>query len=325
MQPHSPLLLINFGGPRHLTEIEPFLVELLTDRDVIRTPFPVWLHNLIFKRTARKRARAIQHDYVRIGGYSPIFSDTESLGAILSKRLQRKVITFHRYLPATHAFSLQQIERCMGPDIQVFPLFPQFCYATTGSIARFFQEHLSSKSCGLLRWIASYAAHPAFIQAHYKTLKRFLDFHQLSESDTVLLFSAHGVPRLFIDTGDNYESECIQTFTACMHYFPTALGRLCYQSKFGKGEWLRPSTEEASQDILQWHERRKNVVFVPITFTSDHIETLFEIESQYVPLIKAKHLNAYRCPALNLSPHWIEAIGQILQKTNFHSTTSLIR
>ncbi len=318
-------LLVNFGGPRSLSEIAPFLTELLSDRDVIRTRFPSLIHNWIFGRIARKRALEIAPDYERIGGRSPIYFDTESLCSALSERLQEPVFSFHRYLPETHAATLQKIEEAQADEIRVFPLFPQFCYATTGSIARFFGRRLSSRSLNKLRWIKSYAAHPSFVAAYKKRIADFLQSRCLEDKDSVLLFSAHGVPVSFVETGDPYESECRLSYHACLNAFPNAIGRLCYQSKFGPGEWLKPATDTTCEQILTWHQGRKFVIFIPITFTSDHIKTLFEVEKLYLPLIQKKGLNAYRCPALNCEPYWVDAIAEILQEPNNYPNEMLIR
>jgi ferrochelatase len=234
-------------------------------------------------------------------------------------------LTFHRYLPATHAASLKQIEMCEAEEIRVIPLFPQFCYATTGSIARFFDKHLSSTTVSKLRWVKSYAAHPAFIQSWQTRIAQFLAEQKLDEKETILFFSAHGVPQNFVKEGDPYEKECLLSFREVIKHFPNALGRLAYQSKFGRGEWLRPYTNETAQDILNWHDKRRHVVFVPITFTSDHIETLFEIEHLYLPLIREKNLIAYRCPALNLESYWIESLISIAQEKNLYANEKLIR
>ena len=96
-------LFVNFGGPRDLEEITPFLTALLTDRDVVRTRFPTFLHNWLFRRVAKKRAQKIAHDYAMIGGRSPIYFDTEAL----AKKWDS--LTIHRYLPATHRETLQKI------------------------------------------------------------------------------------------------------------------------------------------------------------------------------------------------------------------------
>ncbi len=312
-------LLVNFGGPRDLDEIPSFLQSLLCDRDVIRTRFPTFFHNWLFSRIARKRSLKVREDYHEIGGRSPIYFDTEALKAALSERLKAPVYTFHRYLPATHADSLKQIQN--EKDLIVLPLFPQFCYATTGSIARFFAPHFPHQ----LRWIKSYAGHPAFIASYQKRIAAFLKDNHLAEEETLLFFSAHGVPKKFVEEGDPYESECNLSYREVMKGFPKTKGRLCFQSKFGRGEWLRPYTNEACEDILNWHEGRKQVVFVPISFTSDHIETLFEIEKLYLPIIQEKGLKAYRCPALNLEPYWIEALAEIFKEPLLHQTDSLIR
>lgn len=319
----SAYLLVNFGGPRNAEEIEPFLKELLRDRDVIRTKFPTWLHNWLFGRIARKRALKIRLDYERIG-FSPIYGDTETIKRILETRLGNTVLTFHRYLPATHKESLLSLETCKNP-IRVVPLFPQFCYGTTGSIARFFSKHLSNAALSKLQWVKSYGDHPEFISAWQRRISRFLEENNLAEKEIVLLFSAHGVPRSFIEEGDPYEEECQKSFSAILKGFPDALGRLSYQSKFGRGEWLRPYTDETCNEILGWHEGRKAVVFVPLTFTSDHIETLFEIEELYLPIIRSRELKAYRCPALNFEPEWLSALGTIATLSNLHPNQALIR
>ena len=294
------MILVNFGGPRDLLEISPFLQELLCDRDVIRTKLPSFLHNLLFKRIARKRSSKIQHDYELIGGKSPIFFDTEHLAKELG------AIPFHRYLSKTHAETLKRIEELSEETITVLPLFPQFTFATSGSIARFFSKNLSPATVQKLRWIPSYPDHPQFISSFQRKIKEFLKTHHLQEEKTILVFSAHGLPQTFIDTGDPYQKECEQSFHAIMQAFPKTEGVLCFQSKFGRGEWLKPSTEDVARNILK--KGRENIVFIPLSFTSDHIETLFEVEYQYMPLVRNLGLNAFRCPALNLEPYWIEAL-----------------
>lgn len=313
-------LIVNFGGPRSLEEIYPFLRSLLTDKDVIRTRFPQPIHNWMFSRIAKKRALQIAHDYQLIGGKSPIFEDTEAVARQVSEKIQAPVLTFHRYLPQTHEASLAAIGQF--DKIKVFPMFPQFSYATTGSIARLFSKQLDISR---LAWIKSYCTHPAFIRSMQNVLRDFLQREQLEEKETVLLFSPHGVPQEFIHTGDIYERECRLSFEAIRQAFPQALHRLAYQSKFGRGEWIRPYTVDVCEDVLSWYQGRPNIVFVPLSFTSDHIETLFEVDYQYLPILRQKGLNAYRCPALNRLPDWIAAIGEIFQESNLFTTQQLIR
>lgn len=311
------ILLVNFGGPRNLEEIEPFLCELLTDRELIRT----WLPPFFFRRIAKKRTPKIRADYELIGGKSPIYETTEALAQKLQSRLRIPVLTFHRYLPATHADSLKAIEACQAAEIRVFPFFPQFSFATTGSIATLFAKRLSEAK---LRWIKSYAVHPAFINAWVLTIRSFLEEHSIEEREAAFLFSAHGLPKSFVEEGDPYERECQASFQAILAAFPDAVGILAYQSKFGRGEWLRPYTQDICED-LAWAKGRKTVVFIPLAFTSDHIETLFEIQQLYLPIVQAKGIAALRCPALNQTAVWIDAIIQILEEAPLCEQKRLLR
>jgi len=318
-------LLVNFGGPRTLSEVEPFLRSLLTDQDVVRTGMPQVFHNFLFGRVAKKRALKVSQDYAEIGGGSPIFEDTEEVAKSLSARLQAPVLTFHRYLPATHAQSLSIIENFDGDEIFVFPMFPQFTYATTGSIARYFLKMLSPLAVNKLRWIKSYPTHPAFIRLMQHLIREFMQEQQLKEEETILLFSAHGLPKKFVETGDLYEAECNASFHKVMEVFPNILGRLSFQSKFGPGEWLQPYTIDVCEGIRGWHEGRENVIFIPISFTSDHIETLFEIEREYLPIIVDQGLKAFRLPAFNRRVEWIIAIEEILRDEVPVNTPMLVR
>ncbi len=317
-------LLVNFGGPRTLTEIEPFLKELLCDKDVIRTGFPQCVHNFLFSRVAKKRAKKIAPDYALIGGRSPIYEDTEEIAKALRKMLKQPVYTFHRYLPTTHKAFLNQLKSEIFDEIIVFPLFPQFSYATTGSIARWFLSHLPKATVDKMRWVKSYAANRFYIDCCTKLIKEYYTSKNLLEEETVLFFSAHGLPQAFIDTGDPYQNECISSYEKMAVHFPQAKTLLAYQSQFGKQEWMRPYTGEMCNRIKEIAEERKNIVFFPLSFTSDHVETLFEIEYQYLPLIKEQGLIPYRCPALNLRVDWLESLPQILQGSNLALTQDLI-
>ncbi len=319
-------LLVNFGGPRDISEIEEFLISLLTDQEVIRTPFPAFIHRFLFTRVAKKRSKKIAPDYLAIGGKSPIFEDTEAIAKNVGQILETEVITFHRYLPKTHAAFIEKMESLQDVEqIRVVPMFPQFSFATTGSIALWLKQHLTSKTLDKLQWVKSYAGNPSYIAAMENCLRIFLREKGLKEEETVLLFSAHGLPQDFISTGDIYEEECRLSFEKLRSCFPEALPRLSYQSQFGKKEWIRPYTTEVCEQICDWSQGRKNVVVVPLSFTSDHIETLYEIEELYVGRIREKGLNAFRCPALNLGSDWMETLAGLFKEHAVVNNQMLVR
>lgn len=312
MKPNTPIVLVNFGGPRNLDEVADFLISLLTDQDVIRSQLPFWLHKILFTRIALKRSKKVSHEYRLMGGKSPIYEDTEKMARFLRDTLNLIVLPFHRYLPTTHNAFLEELKTIEAEEILVFPLFPQFTYATSGSIARFFLENLPQALTNKMQWIYSYATHPSYIEAMEMRIRSYLENQNLLEEDVTLLFSAHGVPENFILTGDIYQKECIASFEAIKRHFPKASSILCYQSQFGKGKWLKPSTETTCKEINARTDR-KHIVVVPLSFTSDHIETLVEIEKQYLPILVEQGKNAYRCPALNHEPYWQRAICDILR------------
>jgi len=317
-------VLVNFGGPRNLDEIEPFLKTLLRDRDVIRTKLPQVVHHVLFGRIAKRRAKKVEDDYRGIGGKSPIYEDTEKLAKVLSKKLGSEVWTFHRYLPMTHSDFFRKMKKSSASEFRFFPLFPQFSYATTGSIARMMKKRLPEETVSKIHWQRSYPDHPGFIKAHQKKIREFLNKKKLKEKDTILLFSSHGVPQTFVNSGDTYQRECEVSFRHIISAFPEADSWLSYQSKFGPGEWLRPYTVDMCETLPEWKNDRKHLIFIPLSFTSDHIETLFEIEKEYLQEAK-KHLDAYRLDALNFDETWIDAICDMLKKKPATETETLIR
>ncbi len=311
-------ILANFGGPRSLKEIEIFLQELLLDPAVIRPKLPKIIHQWMFRRIAKKRAVTVAKDYEKIGGYSPIYQYTEELAKILQGRLQDEVVPFHRYLPETHQDFLQKISAVQRKEIRVFPLFPQYSRSTTGSIDAFFTRYLPTVK---MRWLWSYAVNPHFLHAYETIIRQCLDSNNFAEKETLLLFSCHGLPKAYIEEGDPYQKECEASFHYLQKSFFKAVSYLSYQSRFGPEEWLQPYTEEFCQKI---EEKRKKIVVVPLSFTSDHIETLFEIEELYIPILRKRGFEAVRCPALQMHPVWIDGIvsmveeyfyGKILQRS----------
>ncbi len=308
----EPLLLANFGGPRTPTEVEPFLKSLLGDQEILPTALPPFLHRLIFSRVAAKRAPYIRKTYEVIGGGSAIWADTEYLKEVLARQWSQ-VLSFHRYLDSTHSSSFEAIKRLdSSSPLTVFPLFPHFSRATTGSIATLFYKKLPRAVSERTFWIQSYATHPAYIKLWQEKIARFFQENGIAEKDAVLLFSAHSLPEKFIAEGDPYKKEVEASFEAIRAAFPDTLCKLTFQSKFGRGKWLEPETARSCRSLLEWARGREVVLFIPISFTSDHIETLYEIEKLYLPIAERRSYKAYRMAAFNREEGWLKAIEEII-------------
>jgi protoporphyrin/coproporphyrin ferrochelatase len=321
------ILLVSFGGPRNLEEVSSFLQELLCDKEVLRTKLPQFLHSALFRPIAKRRAKKVAEQYKEIGGKSPLFEETEELGRQLSSKLSQEVICFHRYLPETHKKFIQAIHHASqdATSFKVFPLYPQFSFSTTGSSALWLKKNLSKEVVEKLFWIKSYPDHLKFIETQKILIEKSLKKHGFKEEETILLFSCHGLPKRYVTTGDIYEKECQISFEEVKKQFPKALCKLCYQSKFGPGEWLKPYTLTMCKEILNWCEGKKNVLFIPLSFTSDHLETLYEVECEYLPIITKKGLNAYRTPAMGLENTWIEAMCDITKNSALVCNKMLLR
>ncbi len=316
-------IIANFGGPREEKEIAPFLKELLSDPEVIRTPFPLFIQKPFFQWVAKKRAKTVLKEYQKMGGKSPIFEDTEQIGSMVKELLQEDLLCFHRYLPSTHTFFFQRVKEIAPSETIVFPMFAQFSYTTTGSIAKFFYEKMPYKE--RLKWVFSYASQEPFVQCFVEKIQKALQDAQFTQENTFFLFSCHGLPYEYVKKGDPYQKECEISFQKILSYFPKALGKIAYQSQFGKKEWLRPYTQDVCKNISIYREKRPHVLLIPLSFTSDHLETLVEIEELYLPLIKEQGLKAYRCPALNTEKTWICAIKHLMQNSPLFETKKLLR
>lgn len=295
-------LLANFGGPRALWEVEPFLVALLTDPLVTGSFLNASVHRSLFTWIARKRTALLQRQYATIGGCSPIYEDTEKLAQQLSEYLQARVITFHRYLPNTHVRTITALTKTQGKIIGL-PLFPHFTYSVTGSIQKFFQTHITKP----IHWIAHFGSHPAFISSLVSHILCFLKEQEIPRDDCYLVFSAHSLPKKYIKKGDPYESQCQASYrTLCRELQIDST--LSYQSKFGYGRWLTPSTKQVVNNLCS---TKSHVVIVPFSFVSDHIETLYEIDRLYLPPLRLRY-QAKRLPTLAASPQWPYALASIM-------------
>lgn len=308
------VIVANFGGPRSLDEVRGFLNELLCDKDVLQTPLPQFLHTALFSLVAAFRSRRISKEYQHMGGFSPIYGSTEALGNYVRSKLKMPVWCFHRYLAKTHKQFKEQVELMKDLDeIVVFPLFPQYCKATTGSVAKWFKKHLPHDICQKLRWIPSYSSHPGFIESYSELLQKLLTENDWKQEECTALCSFHGTPKSFYLQGDPYKFECEASFLHLQKKFPKMGFQLAYQSKFGPGEWLRPYTSDICEEAESYFENDKKIILIPLAFTSDHIETLSEMEMLYIQQLRAKGFAALRLDAIDKASKWPEAVLSMIQ------------
>ena len=314
------IVMMNLGGPKNLDEVQPFLLKLFEDREIIQLPVQKYLGPFIAKR----RTKSVQQNYADIGGGSPILKWTEEQGRGMIERLDvlspetapHKFYVAFRYV---HPFSEDALQAMKADGVGravAFTQYPQFSCSTTGSSLN--ELWRAARRVGLqnaFEWsvIDRWPTHPRFIEAMTETVRQGLEqFSPQERDDVLILFSAHSLPLDVINRGDAYPAE----IGATVHEVMKRLGYaheyiLAYQSDVGPVPWLGPSTETVLENLGA--KKRKNVLVVGVAFTSDHIETLHELDIEYGELAhEVGIVNYKRAPAFNGMPLFQDALAEVV-------------
>lgn len=313
------VLLLNLGGPDQLEDVRPFLYNLFSDPEIIRLPFR-WLQKPLAWMISTSRAKRSQENYRQIGGGSPLRRITEQQAQALQEHLQAKGYEAQIYIGMRywHPFTeeaIARIKRDRPEQLVILPLYPQFSISTSGSSFRLL-ERLWQDDPVLNQIpytvIPSWYDCPGYIQAMADLIAQELDQFEQPQQATVF-FSAHGVPVSYVEeAGDPYQQE----IEDCTALIMKALDRsnhhvLAYQSRVGPVEWLKPYTEEMIPELAE--QGITDLAVVPISFISEHIETLQEIDMEYRELAEESGIrNFRRVPALNTHPVFIDALADLV-------------
>jgi len=314
------VLVFNLGGPESLRDVKPFLYRLFSDPEIIRIKWSP-LRKAVAYAIATLRKKKSQGYYSLIGGGSPLRRLTEEQAAALEKELKARgfdaqtfvgMCTWKPFLPD----AVQRVAQSGVDRLVILPLFPQYSFTTTraGSEAlrRLVAAQPAMKALNT-SWISTWAEHPTYIDSFSALIAK--ELANFNEPDKVqLLFSAHSIPESYVREGDPYLDQT----KASVERIMDRLGRknpyqLSFQSKIGPVKWLEPATNDV---IMDYGKRGiRNVLVVPISFVSEHIETLYELDILYQKVAKeAGVANFRRVPALNSDPSFIRALADIVQE-----------
>ena len=322
----TAVLLFNLGGPDDLASVEPFLVNLFSDREIIELPLGAALQPVFARVIARLRGPSVRRNYERIGGGSPQLRITRAQAEALEERLNLgqcgthpfRVFIAMRYTRPTCEDALRAIANAGIRRIVTLTLIPHYSKATTGSSMREFQRTLARPEWRALNLevthVDRYAADPRYLDAMAESVNRAWDGIPVDRrGDTVLLFSAHGLPQKFIDEGDPYVDEIEATRLGILERLRfTAREVLAYQSRTGPVKWIGPGTDEMLASLGR--QGVKNVLVVPLSFVSDHIETLYEVDLLFADTAREAGITGYwRTEALNTSPRFISALAGLVE------------
>ncbi|MGE5664400.1 MAG: ferrochelatase [Deltaproteobacteria bacterium] len=343
------VVLLNMGGPDSLAAVRPFLARLFSDRQLIRLPAAPLTQPLFSWIVSGLRARKVRRYYEEIGGGSPIGRLTEAQRAALERALRAAGGNFRVYVGMRywHPLSKHAVLEMKDDGVAraiALPLYPQYCAATTGSsfsdlaawmrwararfplaFVRSWPDHsgyiaaLSEKIAETLARVPATAAgrapgRPDEQAAAASTEAPGSDFRPGAGGPPVgthLLFSAHGIPKSFVDGGDPYADEVARTVAAAMRNFPGVPHSISYQSRAGRAEWLGPDTVDEVKRLGR--EGTAALVVVPVSFVSDHIETLHELDIRLAATAAQAGIATFlRVPALADSPAFIAALKDIV-------------
>jgi ferrochelatase len=315
------VLVFNLGGPESLDDVKPFLYQLFSDPEIIRIKWSP-LRKAVAFTIATLRKKKSQGYYRQIGGGSPLRRLTVEQAEALQAELRGRGLDAQTFVgmctwrPFLRE-AADEVAKTSVDRLVILPLFPHYSFTTTRAGSEVLRRLLSSnpKLKALnTSWITTWAEHPTYIEAFSTSISR--ELAKFAEPDKVqLLFSAHSIPESYVKEGDPYLDQT----KASVERIMDRLGRknpyqLSFQSKIGPVKWLEPATNV----VIEEYGRKGigNVLVVPISFVSEHIETLYELDILYQKVARDAGISNFRrVPALNSDPVFIRALADIVQES----------
>lgn len=309
------VILFSLGGPSDLQAVRPFLFNLFKDKNIIRLP-SIFRYPLAYLISSLRHKKASKI-YEKLGGSSPINRETQKQVDALNKALKTEKDEFNvfycmQYWHPMHPEVIQKVKACNPDKIILLPLYPQFSTTTTkSSLEVWLKESKGVLSHIPLRTVCCYPENQHFIKAYGELTIEKLK-HSNVAKDAIILYSAHGIPQDCIDDGDPYEEQIGKTANAIQNYL-IQNGydndfKITYQSKVGPKKWLEPDTESI---IAQFSKEKRPLVIVPLAFTSEHSETLVELDMDYQELAVSLGCPDYmRVSTVSDNVHFIEGLKQ---------------
>jgi len=305
------IILFNLGGPDSLEAVKPFLRNLFSDPAIIN--LPGWLRLPLARFISSRRAKKAMGIYAKIGGSSPILGQTEAQARALEKALGqgntdewRGYVCMRYWHPMTERV-VQSVRRYAPDRIVLLPLYPQYSTTTTGSSFKAWKEASSFKVPS--SEIESYPTDPGFIAASVELVRQGLA--EAGAGKTRVLFSAHGLPEKIVKGGDPYQRHVEQTAKAIVDAIGNLDSTVCYQSRVGPLKWIGPPTE---QEIERAGRDGANVVLYPLSFVSEHSETLVELDMDYRQLASEAGVAKYvRVPTVGTHPKFIDGLARLVR------------
>ena len=310
------IILFQLGGPDSQAAVEPFLYRLFCDPDIINFPGAFLARKPLAKLISTTRSKIVRQHYAEIGGGSPIRRLTEQQAQALQAELRpyisaRTIVAMRYWHPDTQE-AIATLESTPFDELVLLPLYPHYSFATTGSSLK--EWNRLYKAQVPVHVVDHFYDHPDYIAAIVERVNGVLQ--ELPNPDEVhLLFSAHGLPMALVEKGDPYPKQIQETVQLVRELgaWPNPHA-LCFQSRVGPQKWLQPSLPDTIEKLAR--SGIKRVLVIPVSFLTEHIETLHEINIEAREQAESLGISQFlMMPALNDSPLLIRALADLVLRS----------
>jgi len=299
------------GAPRDLDEVELFLKNMFNDKNIITVKSDL-LRSLISFAITKSRQKEAKSNYAKLGGVSPLVEKTKLLEEALKSEFEDdEIFSIMRYTPPFAKDMIKELKDKGVDEIILLPLYPHYSTTTVKSSLEDFDKWAKRLDfTPNVRIIPPYYKDSSYNEAIIHTIEERIS---IDPKKIDLIFSAHSLPQKIVDSGDSYQEE-VQDHKNILSKLLKERGyefrstHLAYQSKLGPVKWLEPSLESLLKSLDS-----KKALIVPISFTLDNSETIFELGMEYKELADELGYDFYEvasCP--NSSPLLVEAFKGLI-------------
>jgi ferrochelatase len=291
------VLLVAYGGPRSLDEVEPYLNDVRGGRT-----------------TAPEVVEELRQRYAAIGGSSPLLDRTQAQARALASALENDIPVYvgmrhwHPYI----ADVLGQIRAAGHQRVVAIALAPHFSRMSIGA----YQHAIDAAHDGIsVNLVRQWHDHPGFLDAVAARVREALDrFPEAEQGSVALIFTAHSLPRRILAEGDPYPDQLQASVDGVLRRIGRSEAIVAFQSAGRTAEpWLGPDAGEVLRDLAA--RGTHNVLLCPIGFVSDHLEVLYDVDIELQALAAELHLTLRRTESLNDCPPFITALSRLAQET----------